>query len=106
MNFSEILLAVGISIISGIAGGVAVFWFFKGVHFFGGGLRLNNKDFFERYVWKYSFILAFLIIATFVISLIINLVSKTLGNFFSITYLLLFFGILDFVILTILLKWK
>lgn len=104
MNFNDIFLMVGISTISGIVGGLVVVWFFKGISFGDKGIRFDNKRLTERYFLKYSFILSFLIIMTYLMSKIIFYFNEIENTTILINSL--FVGSLILVILVILLRYR
>jgi len=77
MNFNEIFLNTLISTFTGIIGGLAVYWFFKGVHLFDKGLKFNINNLKERYLWKYLFIICFLFLLSTIISILFALLFQT-----------------------------
>ncbi len=99
-------LTIGISLISGIVGGLVVVWLFQGVHFLDKGIRFDNKNPAERYFWKYSFLLAILIVAVFIISLFAFLFNKLGGVLSFIIISEIFIASLIWIILTISVKLR
>ncbi len=74
MDFNEIFINALISTITGIAGGLGVYWFHKGIQLFDGELRFDNKNIIERYLWKFLFIASFLFFMAIIVSILILIV--------------------------------
>jgi len=89
MDFKDIFMDFLSSATIGIFGGLVVWWFFAGIHMFDKGLKFNNEDMMERYLWKYSFIFCALFLVIFIISAFSFMVSLTSPDKFIIISIIL-----------------